>query len=250
MEVECYPVFLGSPPPGQGFYYYSFGAALLDSTYNVAFVDTFPSSGYDHVTSYQKYGGLFASNDPYDYITADSVLYVQAGKFIQYDNYGSKDSTAMYLYNFNARKGRMNWMRKVPRNFPNGSHAVAALPGNRWAVSFTEYNWQKYPGQNLAVHVWVLNGNGDIISKEEFESPVRKLAVYPNPVNERLYLRKAPSLQGAVSFKIFGINGNMVDSGTIDSGERFIEVGDLSHGSYTLFLQGSRMEGVAKFQKM
>lgn len=168
-------------PPG-ALNYQNFGYSLLDSANNVCSIDTLPLCGFN--CSLDPYDLVQASWDAYDYTTTDSVLFVQMERYVNSDNFYLKDTVPFYIYNFNGSKGRMNWIRKIERNYTCGGHAVAALPGNRWAISFNEYNWDKYPGENLSVHIWILNGKGDIISQREFTKSMEKIKVFPNPARD------------------------------------------------------------------
>lgn len=235
------------PPPGGDDDYFTFGVSLLDSNYNVTRIDTFPLSGHYHFTNrYPHYDGVQSSLDAYDYHQVDSVLYVEGEKTVAYDNYGTQDSTAFYLYNFNARLGTMNWIKRIQRNTTIGGYAVAALPGNRWALSFNEYNWRKYSGPNLSVHVWILNGSGDIIGQKEYASAeFLPLEVYPNPAVGVLNLKEASAGDG---YRIFDLQGKLVLQGTLAE-QAQIDVAQLARGNYVLTLEDAYKTYSAKFQK-
>ncbi|MGB0978593.1 MAG: hypothetical protein ACPGVV_04315, partial [Croceimicrobium sp.] len=144
--------------------YYTLGISLLDRNYNITKVDTFPLAAYDISTAYDIYSGPRPSRDPYDYRNLDSVLITISQHLINYDNFQSQDSNTIYLYNYNARKMEMNWIKTIKTNYTSSDHSVAALPGNRWVLSFNEYNWDRYQGPNLSVHLWLLDQNGSILN--------------------------------------------------------------------------------------
>ncbi len=227
--------------------YWVFGVSLLDTNFNVTSIDTFSLSGYDfNVPGSVQYAYLQASYDTYDYSTIDSVLYVQGSKYITYDNYSGKDSSSFYLYNFNARKGTMNWIKRIQRNYSAGEHSITALKNNRWAIAFNEYNWDKYTGENLAVHVWILNGNGDIISKKEWRKK-EWLNLYPNPAHEFLQLefREANWGKNEVYFQIYDILGKIVMEGYIKNQEP-LDISKLSSGTYQIIVEDTNVSSFIK----
>lgn len=226
--------------------YYNLGATLLDADYNVTRIDTFPLSGYCH----QNKAGIIPYRPglkPADYRKVDSVLFIQGEQFNNYWTFPDQDSTAIWLYNFNARTGTMNWMKRFQPNYTTSAHSVAALPGNRWAVSFNMYDWDRYSGPNLSVHVWIINGEGDIISQREFDAGRPKVHLYPNPVSDHLRLEGEVS---AGEYAIIGLSGKQVATGGLPaSGE--ISVRELAPGLYFLrLIVEGRPLGYWRFQKL
>ena len=69
------------------------------------------------------------------------------------------------------------------------------------------------------------------------ENELEGVRVYPNPVNDELFLVVAENYLNK-NFQLFSINGTLVKSGTIDALKTSISVGSLAKGSYTLRIAG------------
>lgn len=63
------------------------------------------------------------------------------------------------------------------------------------------------------------------------------MKIYPNPVNDRLYIKKSTgeTLDSEYTFKIFNQLGTEISSGNAPNG--FIEVGDLPRGVYSILIE-------------
>jgi hypothetical protein len=78
------------------------------------------------------------------------------------------------------------------------------------------------------------------------ENELEGVRVYPNPVNDELFLVVAENYLNK-NFQLFSINGTLVKSGRIDGLKTQISVANLAKGSYTLRIAG--MNQSVKFVK-
>ncbi len=232
--------------PGAGPGYWNLAFSLLDSNYNVSLIDTLPLSGYDFNTSKDFLAEPFMWIDAADYANIDSTLIVQGVKTIDDFNFDSQDTTPFYIYNLNLNTKAVNWVRKITRPYTNGNHSIAALPGNRCAIAFNEYNWDDYSGENLAVHIWILDANGSIISQREFKTPAKPISLFPNPCSDYLQVTLTKKQKWPLAYTIFNTQGAMVAQGQIKEDENPINTKQLPTGQYLLNLEGI---GSARFLK-
>lgn len=218
--------------------YHALGISLLDSSLNVGRIDTFPLAGFDGTTSFNLYSRPWPGFKPYDYRNLDSVLITISQHLINYDNFQSQDSNTIYLYNYNARRMEMNWIKTIKTNYTSSDHSLAALPGNRWVLSFNEYNWDRYQGPNLSVHLWLLDQNGSILNQEKFTTAAKGLELYPNPTKSKICLDPNPMTDQ--HYFILNQQGQKVKAGLLREGEKCLAVSDLGPGLYWLWLENGR----------
>lgn len=232
--------------PGAGPGYWNLAFSLLDSNYNVSVIDTLPLSGYNFRTSKDILAEPFMWIDAADYANTDSTLIVQGVKTIVDFNFDSQDTTPFYIYNLNLNTKSVNWVRKITRPYTNGNHSIAALPGNRCAIAFNEYNWDDYSGENLAVHIWILDANGSVISQREFKAPANPISLFPNPCSDYLRVSFAKQQKWPLAYSVFNTKGDRVAKGQIRQEQNTVDTRQLSPGQYYLSLEGM---GSAKFLK-
>jgi len=232
--------------PGAGPGYWNLAFSLLDSNFDVSVIDTLPLSGYDFGTSKGILGQPFMWTDAADYTNTDSTLIVQGVKTIYPSNFDSQDTTPFYIYNLNLNTKAVNWVRKITRPYTNGNHSIAALPGNRCAIAFNEYNWDDYSGENLAVHIWVLDANGSIISQREFKALTNPISLSPNPCSDYLQVTVTEKQKWPLAYTIFNTQGDIVAQGQIREEQNTVDTRALHAGQYLLSLEGA---GSAKFLK-
>jgi hypothetical protein len=173
---RSYPLGFLTPSTING--YWNLAFSLLDRSHSVSTIDTLPLSGYKFQTKLEIMGSHYISLDAIDYSSTDSIFIVQGVKEINHLNFDSRDTTPFYIYNLNLNTKSVNWVRKITRPYTNGNHSIAALPGNRCAIAFNEYNGDDYSGENLAVHIWILDANGSIISQGEFKAPANPISFF------------------------------------------------------------------------
>jgi len=233
--------------PGAGPGYWNLAFSLLDSNHNVSVIDTLPLSGYNFNTSKDILAEPFMWIDATDYANIDSTLIVQGVKTIYPSNFDSQDTTPFYIYNLNLNTKAVNWVKKVTRPYTNGNHSIAALPGNRCAIAFNEYNWDDYSGENLAVHIWTLDANGSIISQREFKAPAKPISLFPNPCSDYLHVTLAEKQKWPLAYSIFNMKGEIVGKGQIREEENSIDTRELPAGQYIIDLKG--MESINFLKK-
>ena len=232
--------------PSTLFGYWNLAFTEIDSLGNITTVDTLPLSGYDFQTSKDITGQHQFGFDAIDYNVLDSVLIIQGEKAVFTYNFDSQDTTPFYIYNLNLNTKSVNWVRKVTRPYTNGNHSIAALPGNRSAIAFNEYNWDDYSGENLAVHIWILDANGSIISQREFKAPTNPISLFPNPCSDYLQVTLAKDQKWPLAYSVFNAKGDRVAKGQINGKQNTIDTRQLPAGQYILNLEGL---GSAKFLK-
>ncbi|PTM01709.1 MAG: hypothetical protein DA405_13490, partial [Bacteroidetes bacterium] len=241
---RSYPLGFYTPSTIDG--YWNLAFSLLDTNYNVSAIDTLPLSGYDFKTKLEAMGSHYISLDAIDYLNTDSVFIIQGLKVINHLNFDSQDTTPFYIYNLNLNTKSVNWVRKITRSYTNGNHSIAALPGNRSAIAFNEYNWDDYSGENLAVHIWILDANGSIISQREFKAPTNPISLFPNPCSDYLQVTLAEDQKWPLAYSVFNAKGDRVAKGQINGKQNTIDTRQLPAGQYILNLEGL---GSAKFLK-
>jgi hypothetical protein len=241
---RSYPLGFFTPSTIDG--YWNLAFALLDTSYNVSAIDTLPLSGYDFKTKLETMGSHYMSLDAIDYFNTDSVFIIQGLKVVNHLNFDSQDTTPFYIYNLNLNTKAVNWVRKITRPYTNGNHSIAALPGNRCAIAFNEYNWDDYAGENLTVHIWILDANGSIISQRQFHSKTNAIEIYPNPTTDYLKVNLAEALNSPLLYYIVNTKGEIVKQGLIDEAQKTIDTHDLAKGPYYISLEG---KGSTQFLK-
>ena len=241
---RSYPLGFFTPSTIDG--YWNLAFALLDTSYNVSAIDTLPLSGYDFKTKLETMGSHYMSLDAIDYFNTDSVFIIQGLKVVNHLNFDSQDTTPFYIYNLNLNTKAVNWVRKITRPYTNGNHSIAALPGNRCAIAFNEYNWDDYSGENLAVHIWVLDANGSIISQREFKALTNPISLSPNPCSDYLQVTVTEKQKWPLAYTIFNTQGDIVAQGQIREEQNTVDTRALHAGQYLLSLEGA---GSAKFLK-
>ena len=226
--------------------YWNLAFTEIDSFGNINTVDTLPLSGYDFLTNKNTTGQHQFGFDAIDYHNLDSVFIIHGKKVIITVNFDSKDTTPFYIYNLNLNTKTVNWVKKITRPYTNGNHSIAALPGNRCAIAFNEYNWDDYAGENLTVHIWILDANGSIISQREFHSKTNAFEIYPNPTSDYLKVNLAEALNSPLPYSIVNAKGEIVKQGLIDKVQKTIDTHDLAKGPYYISLEG---KGSTQFLK-
>jgi hypothetical protein len=220
------PIFLSSAvgdyPFGQNQPYMLFGAGIMDNQYNFARIDTFSFSG---MNSKSPNGTINPKPtiSAFDYIIPDSSLLVMPGQEMIYAfGYGDRFANDIYLYNYNGLTEKLNWTKIYNNGYTQSSFSpVTALPNNQYLVILNEYNWDKYPYDNLSIHLMILNANGDLISNPELPHHRQRLKAFPNPCSDYVSLEKlAPAPKGTYHYKLWDVSGSLVDEGPIsDNGQ-------------------------------
>lgn len=226
--------------------YYNLGFSVLDTNYNVTAIDTLPLIGHypPNSITIRPYPYL-NPRAGYDYKNPDSLILAVNHSGILFDTYAEQDTNTFSLYNYNLRTKTLNWRKQIKTGLTNGGHNVAALPGNRYALTFNQYNWRDFTEPNLSLHIWILNGAGDIISTKEYQQTLPQWAVYPNPVQEQLTLPKESTKNAVLPYTVFNTQGANLRQGVLEKGQTQITVENLPAGSYVL----QSPKGIARFVK-
>lgn len=230
-SIYAYGVFFSPIPSNLASGYFTLGFSKLDSAFNTAYVDTtMLLPGITPFTSPDPW----VYKDPGDARSPDSLFVAINGWEIFGPYFYDQDSNSFYLYNYNLRQNKLNWRKKITTGLTNGWHSVEALPGNRYALAFSQYDWKTKNYPNLEVHFWILNGSGDILSSRAFKRPLQKWALYPNPSSQAINLPKEATQSEELSYRLLNSNGQVVKSGSIPQGQHSISIQILSPGNYFL----------------
>lgn len=219
--------------------YWNLAYSILDDSSNVTSIDTLPLSGYDIALSAQGNNQVVFNFDGIDWESVDSVLIADNTKNVSNANYRLKDTVSFYIYNLNMNTRTVNWSRKITRPLINGGQAVAALPNNRYAISFNQYDWVSNASPNLETVVWILDSAGNIINQREWSAP-RRWSVYPNPVEHELRLSK--SWRKDKTYQISDMQGRPISAGVLKAGERSIPLSELPVGQYIFSIAGGQQQ--------
>ena len=214
------PVYLSSAvgdyPFGQNQPYMLMGAGVMDNQLNFTRIDTFMFSGHNSVSpkgTINPKPTLQACN----HTTVDSVLLVMPGQEMIY-GYGYSDRFAndVHFYNYNASSENLNWHKVYNNGYTHSSFTpVATLPNNRFVVILNEYNWDKYPYDNLSIHLMIINGNGDLIALKENPFSRERITAFPNPFHARIQLRGLPRSISGFEYRLVDSSGKEVSSGHV-----------------------------------
>ena len=199
------------PPQNGSINYYNIEICrILPGQFCPVSCDTLPFSGFEGGNN-----GFFSlpqlTPDYLDYISTDSVFFAVTGKFLNANalSFLEQDSTVLYLYNYNANQGKLNWRREiVPGNNLYWNTSVTVLPGNRYLMAFNEQRW-KVPHDNLRTHIMIFNGKGEVINEREFKAPEPAWSVYPNPLSTNFTLEGLPENE-PLQLQLLNINGQIV----------------------------------------
>lgn len=93
--------------------------------------------------------------------------------------------------------------------------------------------------------------SAEILNAEEgvFEKSTTKIAVYPNPVSDRLTINLPAHLNQEADIQIYTEKGHRLIAGKISSSANTMDVSSLLPGSYILRIKGSKHEKVMRFKK-
>jgi len=141
---------------------------------------------------------------------------------------------------------KVNWSKRITRNLINSHQSITCLPNNQYAISFNEYNWVDNPDPNLQTQVWILDANGSIISRREFNTAANPISLFPNPCSDYLQVSLDKNQKWPLAYSIFNVKGDIVAQGQIKEVENSIDTRQLPTGQYLLNLEGA---GSAKFLK-
>lgn len=197
--------------------YSNMGVAILDSSFNISRLDTFPNAGFDFATPLSSIGNVQLGFDEFDYNTSDSVLLFISGQLIYSGNFWEKYANDLYIYNYNANTESLNWMKVYNSGYSNAYFTgVAALPNGEYVLLLNEYNWDKYPFENSSIHLMIINRKGDILSGPENLTSKRKLlTLFPMPFKSHLTVQGLPEDEGEFSFVLFSIDGKEIEKGSV-----------------------------------
>ena len=215
------PIFLssaiGEHDLSWNFPYMLMGAAKLDSTLSLTDIDTFRFSGNNSSTPNGAINPEPVS-DALGYLTPDSALLAMAGQEMLF-GYGFIDRYAndVYLYNYNGSSEDLNWLQVYNNGYTQSSFTpVEALPNNQYLVILNEYNWDKYPYDNLSIHLMILNSNGVLINTEERLHHREALRVFPNPCRDRVWVENLePVPDGSYTYELLDVSGARLEKGYI-----------------------------------
>ena len=215
------PVFISSaitPPinPLNNGYDWHLGVGHIGQSYALSKIDTFPFSG--NLPSLPN-GTINPKpiQDASDYNLLDSIFICMTGQeFLNGNGVIDKFANDVFLYNYNATNEDLNWTRIYNNGYTQSSFTpVTALPNNRYLVVLNEYNWDKYPYDNLSIHLMIINGNGDLITLNENPFSRERITAFPNPFHTRIQLRGLPPSISGFEYRLVDSSGKEVSSGHV-----------------------------------
>jgi len=207
----------GVPPPtGYDTRYKNIGLITMDSTFSFSRLDTFlytKNRLYDTIFGYETKlnFGTFAGNH-----TRDTVVVMATNIDVPF-NYFLKPATWTYIHSLNASTGQNYWTKIYNNGYAHDAQAVVRLPDNKWLLAFNEYNWDKYPGESICIHLIIIDSNGnpiDITEDEEIalnQEPV----VFPNPAQDYLSIGNLHWPGNTYTFQLTDLSGRIVQSGDL-----------------------------------
>lgn len=207
-------------PPSVDWRYKNISLISMDSNYHFTRVDTFQyikNRIYDTVFNYsvKMSMGSFDGN-----VARDSVV-MMATNMDVLATYSLKPQTITYINNGNAHTGQLHWFKTFSNGYAHQARRVVSLPGNRWLLVFDEYNWDKYPGDNLAIHMILLDANGNPlgITEDEEKALTQKPLVYPNPASDKIYIDNLHWPGNEFNYTLTNMSGQVVQKGKVVQGE-------------------------------
>ena len=215
------PIFLSSAVGdysfGQNYPYMIMGAGIMNNNYSFVRIDTFAFSGKNS-TSPSGPINPKPTISACDFLTPDSCLMVMPGQEMIYTfGYGDRFANDVHMYNYNGVNENLNWHKVYNNGYTQSSFSpVTALPNNQYLVILNEYNWDKYPYDNLSIHLMILNSNGVLINTEERLHHREALRVFPNPCRDRVWVENLePAIGGSYSYELVSISGGVVEQGEV-----------------------------------
>lgn len=216
------PVFLSSAVGdysfGQSQPYMIMGAGIMNNNYSFVRIDTFAFSGKNS-TSPNGTINPKPTISAFDYINPDSALMVMPGQEMIYTfGYADRFANDVHMYNYNGVNENLNWHKIYNNGYTQSSFSpVTVLPNNQYLVILNEYNWDKYPYDNLSIHLMILNGNGDLIGTPELTHYRQALKVFPNPCSDQVTIENLePAREGSYTYELVTIAGTILEKGSIN----------------------------------
>lgn len=188
----------------------------LDSNYGFASIDTF------HFCENRVIDTIFQFSLRFDYglfdlnPTEDSALVMSTDMEPSF-YYSLKPVNTSYLTCFNPNTGAVHWSKTFKNGYVHDAANVVYLKGNKWFLAFNEYNWDRFQGENMAIHMMVIDGNGNPIGITEDEEAALKQepVVYPNPAQDYLIIANLHWPGNTYTFQLTDLSGRIVQSGDL-----------------------------------
>lgn len=209
----------------------SLGISKLDGNYNIGFLDTAQATAGSR-SQMQKNPYLYF--EPLSFRSPDSLFIAVNDNSISGTDFNLMDSNTFYLYNYNLRQMKSNWCKAIKTGLTNGWQSVEALPGNRYVLAFSQYNWKEYSSPDLEVHLWLLDQNGNILKQVEFDEPFQALEIYPNPAQNYIELPWEEGNQKKIAYRIINHSAKVIKNGFIVERSNRVDISQLPKGTYFL----------------
>lgn len=222
---------------------FALGIAELDSNYNIGTIDTAQTSK-ENSAQVEKNPYLYF--EPTSFESLDSLIIVANDNAIDGFDYYSKDSNTFFLYNYNLRKNSLNWRKEIKTGLTNAWHSVEAIPGNRYVLAFSQYDWITNSSPDLEVHLWVLDENGAILNQVELHKPMSLATAYPNPCYNEIDIPKELTQDRGLNYLIINQQGLEVQNGSLKKGSTKIDVSRLPQACYYLLTEHGNVKIIKK----
>jgi len=220
-------------PPGPWADEYRYLALItLNTNYGFSRLDTFMYTSDNYLPD--EYYIPKVSKQSISRQLSDSVLFFSNDVLPLIAYYSSKPSTNSYIHNVNTNTMTSNWHKVYNNGYTFMSQQILSLPGNKTLLMFNEYNWDKYPYENLATHLIIIDGQGNPIGIPEEEQFSEVPTLYPNPVAAGGVLQLSGLREGKTyQYYLNSTSGHTVQQGTLTT-EHSIHLNNLPAGVYTL----------------
>jgi hypothetical protein len=226
--------------------YKNISLITLDSNYGFGSIDTF------HFCENRVIDTIFQFSLRFDYglfdvnPSKDTALVVSTDMEPSFF-YSLKPVNTSYLTCFNPNTGGVYWSKTFNNGYAHDAANVVSLEGNRWFLAFNEYNWDKYAGENMSIHMMVIDGNGNPIgiNEDEEKALAQEPIVYPNPANDYLTVANLHWPGNDYTYQISDANGRVVQKGALPIGGN-ITLAENLHGIYVLTITNQTGFGWAR----
>lgn len=222
---------------------YALGISKLDTNYNTSIADTIPLTGR---VDQQNPTKPFLYFDPGSFKSPDSLFIAVNDQYLSDSDFNLKDSNTFFLYNYNLRKNSLNWRKEIKTGLTNAWHSVEAIPGNRYLLAFSQYDWITNSSPDLEVHLWLIDENGAILNRVELHKPMSLATAYPNPCYNEIDIPKELTQDRGLNYLIINQQGLEVQNGSLKKGSTKIDVSRLPQACYYLLTEHGNVKIIKK----
>lgn len=225
--VKSMPLNLVIQHMGQAVNYYQLALGAVSEFARPILCDTLPllyfGLGYDNDTM----PGV--SGDFFDARNLDSLALIASDRSLWGFEMYHQDSNRFFLYNYDVDDRQLNWQREFITHTATSNHMVEALPGNRYAIAFIEYDRRRFSQPYSTVQVWILDDQGQLSQQRQLKAS-QPWTVFPNPAQDVLNIQ-APL---GTPYELLNSAGQSLKTGKLTARE--LPVSDLPRGVYLLKL--------------